>query len=189
MELLTSQDKSDLAYDIAVKTTYPSWGYMIEKGATTLWELWQLRQGPSMNSHNHPMFGSVGAWLYKALAGISLEPASVAFEKIRIAPQMVRDLSFASGSLRTQRGEVSSSWSRGERCVRLEAAVPVGSVAEIVLPKFNIANVVISESGRPVWKGGAYQPGASGVQGVEEKTTNFIVRVGSGRYALELTGD
>ena len=74
MELLTSQGNSDLAYDIASQTTYPSWGYMIENGATTLWELWQLRAGPSMNSHNHPMFGSVGSWFYKALAGISLAP-------------------------------------------------------------------------------------------------------------------
>ncbi len=106
MELLTSQGNSDLAYDIAAQTTYPSWGYMIENGATTLWELWQLREGPSMNSHNHPMFGSVGSWLYKALAGISLAPDAIGFEKIRIAPQMVRDLRHAAGSVETYRGTV-----------------------------------------------------------------------------------
>ena len=98
MELLTRTGNSDLAYDIACKTDYPSWGYMIANGATTLWELWNKREGPSMNSHNHPMFGSVGSWLYKALAGINLAPGATGFEKILIQPQMVRDLTHASGS-------------------------------------------------------------------------------------------
>ena len=189
MELLTSQGNSDLAYDIAAQTTYPSWGYMIENGATTLWELWQLREGPSMNSHNHPMFGSVGSWLYKALAGISLAPESVGFEKIRIAPQMVRDLRHAAGSVQTQRGTLSSSWSRGEGKVRLEAVVPVGSAAEVVLPRFNLKGVTIKESGQTIWDTRGFQSGASGVLKVEEKQNNFIIQIGSGRYSFELTGD
>ncbi len=189
MELLTSQGNSDLAYDIAAQTTYPSWGYMIENGATTLWELWQLREGPSMNSHNHPMFGSVGSWLYKALAGISLAPESTGFEKIRIAPQLVRDLRHAVGSVRTHRGTVSSSWSREDGRIRLEAVVPVGSAAEVVLPKFNLKNLTVRESGQAVWDGGKFQPGAAGVENVEEKQNGLIIRIGSGRYSFELTGD
>jgi len=189
MEFLTNSGASDLAYDIATKSTYPSWGYMIENGATTLWELWQLRQGPSMNSHNHPMFGSIGSWLYKALAGINLAPESVGFEKIRIAPQMVRDLRFAAGSTRTVRGEVSSSWSRDERSVRLEVVIPVGSEAEVIIPKFNIENVVIQESGRVVYDAQGYLAGSPGVQSVETAPSGFLIKVGSGRYAFELTGD
>ncbi len=189
MELLTNSGASDLAYDIATKTTYPSWGYMIENGATTLWELWQLRQGPSMNSHNHPMFGSVGAWLYKALAGISLAPGSVGFEKIRIAPQMVRDLRHAAGSTRTVRGEVSSSWSRDERSVRLEVVIPVGSEAEIVIPKFNIENVVIREGGRVIYDAQGFHTGPPGVRGVETAPAGFVIKIGSGRYDIGLSGD
>ena len=189
MELLTAQGNSDLAYDIAAQTTYPSWGYMIENGATTLWELWQLREGPSMNSHNHPMFGSVGSWLYKALAGISLAPESVAFEKIRLAPQMVRDLRHAAGSVQTQRGTVSSSWSRAEGRIRLEAVVPVGSAAEVVLPKFNFKNVTLRESGQTIWDAGGFKTGMPGVQKVEEKQNNLVIQVGSGRYDFELAGD
>jgi alpha-L-rhamnosidase len=189
MEFLTSAGLSDLAYDIAVQTSYPSWGYMIENGATTLWELWQLRQGPSMNSHNHPMFGSVGAWLYKALAGINQAPGSVGFKRIRMAPQMVRDLGFAAGSTRTVRGEVSSSWSRDERSVRLEAVIPVGSDAEIVMPKFNLENVTISERDQVIWDGKSYRPGVPGVRSVEKSAQGFLVRVGSGRYDLRLSGD
>ncbi len=56
---LTRSGRSDLAYELATQTTYPSWGYILSKGATALWELWQYKTGASMNSHNHP--GSVGA--------------------------------------------------------------------------------------------------------------------------------
>jgi len=188
MELLTAMNASDLAYDIATQTTYPSWGYMIENGATTLWELWQLRQGPSMNSHNHPMFGSVGAWLYKALAGINMAPGSVGYEKISIVPQLVRDLRYAGGSVRTLRGVVSSSWSRDERSVRLEVIIPVGSQAEILLPKFNLINIIIREGGQVLWDGQGFHAGIEGVDKIEQSAAGFQVRVGSGRYAFELTG-
>jgi alpha-L-rhamnosidase len=189
MEVLTSSGSADLAYDIATKTTYPSWGYMIENGATTLWELWQLRQGPSMNSHNHPMFGSVGAWLYKALAGINLAPGSVGFERIRIEPQMVRDLRHAAGSTQTPRGEVSSSWKRDGRSVTLEVVIPVGSEAEVIIPQFNIENVVIREGGGVIYDSQGFQAGSAGVQSVEPSPSGFLIKVGSGRYAFELTGD
>jgi len=189
MELLTNTDNSDLAYDIATQTTYPSWGYMIENGATTLWELWQLRQGPSMNSHNHPMFGSVGSWLYKALAGINLAPGSAGFEKIRIAPQTVRDLRYAAGSTRTVRGDVSSSWSRDERSMQLEVVIPVGSEAEVVIPRFNLENVVIKEGDQVVWDGQGYRAGVQGIRSVEKAQTSFLIKIGSGRYAFNLLGD
>ena len=188
MELLTNMGNSDLAYDIAVQTTYPSWGYMIENGATTLWELWQLRQGPSMNSHNHPMFGSVGAWLYKALAGINIGRESVAFQKIRFQPQMVRDLRYVEASVDTLRGRIVSSWQRVERSVRMEIAVPVGSEAEVVLPKFNLANVLLAEGGREIWFQGKFSAGVPGVLEVKDTGPTFVIKVGSGRYDFELTG-
>ena len=142
-----------------------------------------------MNSHNHPMFGSVGAWLYKALAGINLAPGSTGFDKLRIAPQMVRDLRHAAGSVETYRGTVSSSWSRGDGSVRLEAVVPVGTAAEVVLPRFNLKNVRVKESGQTIWDANGFQSGAAGVEKVEEEQKNLIIRIGSGRYSFELTGD
>src|SRR5579863_7842435 len=110
MEALTKIGRTDLAYDLATHTTYPSWGYMVSKGATTLWELWQEKTGPSMNSHDHAMFGSVGAWFYRALGGINLEKDGAGYAHIRIEPQIVRDLTSASASIETIRGTVSSSW-------------------------------------------------------------------------------
>ena len=163
MEVLTKFGAPDLAYDIACKTDFPSWGYMIANGATTLWELWQNREGSSMNSHNHPMFGSVGAWFYKALAGINLAPGTTGFEKILIQPQMVRDLTHASGSTRTVRGEVACAWSRTELSACVEVSVPFGSEAEVVIPKLNLRDIKVTESGKTIWADGHYVAGMTGL--------------------------
>jgi len=189
MELLTRNGVPDLAYDIATQTTYPSWGYMIENGATTLWELWQQRTGPSMNSHNHPMFGSVGSWLYKALAGINLAPDSVGFQKILIQPQMVRDLQSAAGSVETLRGTVISSWSRSAKCTNLDITLPVNSEAEIVLPKFNLTNIVVKESGTVIWAQKKFLPGVAGIFEIKEREGTIVLKVGSGQYSFELGGE
>ncbi|MDI6845427.1 MAG: family 78 glycoside hydrolase catalytic domain, partial [Candidatus Saccharicenans sp.] len=150
-DVITAFGNSDLAYDILTRTDYPSYGYMIKNGATTLWELWQKREGPSMNSHNHPMFGSVGAWFYRALAGINLAPESQAFRKLIIRPQMVRDLTHASGSIYTINGPVSCSWQRADRKIIVEVAIPMGSQAEIYIPVFKLRNLKLSESGELIW--------------------------------------
>ncbi len=189
MEVLNKLGNADLAYDIAVQTTYPSWGYMIENGATTLWELWQKREGPSMNSHNHPMFGSVGSWLYKTLAGIDLDGTTVGFLKLRIAPQMVRDLTHASGAIGTVRGRVMSSWKRTARSVVLEAEIPYGSEAEIVLPKFNLQNVILKEGGTIVWEAKKAGRPAAGIVSIAETNAALVIKAGSGRFTFELTGD
>jgi alpha-L-rhamnosidase len=64
LEALADNDRADVAFDIVTQTTYPSWGFMMENGATTLWERWEHMTGGQMNSHNHPMMGSVSAWFY-----------------------------------------------------------------------------------------------------------------------------
>ncbi len=162
---------------------------MIKNGATTLWELWQKREGPSMNSHNHPMFGSVGAWLYKALAGINLAPETTGFEKILIAPQMVRDLTHASGSTMTVRGEVACSWSRTETSIRVEVTIPAGSEAEVVIPKLGIRDIRISEGGKPIWADGKFLAGPAGIAGAEDKDGAIRIKTGGGRYVFLLEGN
>ena len=188
MEVLTRQGNADLAYDIACRTTYPSWGYMIENGATTLWELWQKREGPSMNSHNHPMFGSVGSWLYKALAGIDLDAAAPAYEKIRIEPRIVRDLTHCAGSIETVRGRVSSSWERAETGLKLDVVVPMGSEAEVVLPKLKLREAVLSEGGTPIRPGPKAAAAVPGLLDCRETDQGFLLKLGSGSYAFALTG-
>ncbi len=188
-DVITAFGNSDLAYDILTRTDFPSYGYMIKNGATTLWELWQKREGPSMNSHNHPMFGSVGAWFYRALAGINLAPESQAFRKLIIRPQMVRDLTHASGSIYTINGPVSCSWQRADRKIIVEVAIPMGSQAEIYIPVFKLRNLKLSESGELIWAENRLQKKVPGIEDVQQKGGNFIIKAGSGRYVFSLEGE
>ena len=67
-DVLSDEGLADVAYRIATKTDYPSWGYMLAMGATTIWERWELGTTSAMNSHNHPMYGTISTWFYKHLA-------------------------------------------------------------------------------------------------------------------------
>jgi alpha-L-rhamnosidase len=186
MPLLTAMGGSDLAYDLAAQTTYPSWGYMAENGATTLWELWQNKTGPSMNSHNHPMFGSVGAWFYNALAGINPDLSRPGFERLRIAPQVVRDLKWVSGTVETLRGTVAVNWRRGDESLAIDVTIPGGSDAEIHIPKPQSGPATVTEGGRAVWQDGRYQGGVPGIASARETASEIIIEAGSGNYALEI---
>ncbi len=188
MPALTQMGRSDLAYELATETTYPSWGYMISRGATTLWELWQEKAGPSMNSHNHAMFGSVGAWFYQALGGINLGSEGAGYRHLRIEPQMVRDLFWASASVETIRGSVSCSWRRDDASASIAVAIPVNSDATVVIPKLGLTGAVVKERDRVVWEKGHFVPGSEGLTGGSEDPDRITFAVGSGDYSFRLTG-
>ena len=139
-----------------------------------------------MNSHNHPMFGSLGAWFYNALAGINPDTAKPGFERVLIAPQVVRDLKWAEGSLDTIRGTVASSWTRTDNGLRLEVRIPVGSEAEVRIPELEMDPVTLSESGHIIWQGGKYESGPAGITGVRKSGGTLMVDIGSGNYAFAL---
>jgi alpha-L-rhamnosidase len=188
---LTKLGRADLAYDLATQTTYPSWGYMIERGATTLWELWQEKTGPSMNSHDHAMFGSVGSWFYTALGGINLESDGAGYRHVRIDPQMVEDLHAVSATMDTIRGRVSSSWARSDDGTTLEVDVPAGSDAVVVVPKpQEMTNVTVREADRVVWENGKYVPGDAGIRKASAEADGRVTfEVSSGHYTFRLTGE
>jgi alpha-L-rhamnosidase len=187
--VLTSQGQSDLAYDVATQTTYPSWGYMIANGATTLWELWQKRTGPSMNSHNHPMFGSVGAWFYQALGGINLGTDGAGYRHIHIHPEVVRDLTSVSATVDTIRGTVSSSWTHQPGIITLYATIPVNSDGQIFIPKEEEwTDVTVREGDRVVWEKGKFIPGTPGITGAKADAKGITFEIGSGRFSFKLTG-
>jgi alpha-L-rhamnosidase len=189
MEVLSKFHSSDLAYEVAVQTSYPGWGYMVANGATTLWELWQNKTGPSMNSHNHPMFGSVGAWFYHVLAGITQPEGASGFQDILIQPRMVRDLRYAAGTIFTPRGKVTSAWTKSDKHISLDVTIPVNAQAEIHLPKFNWEYVTLKENGKQIYDGQKFLTGEQGIQMVEETKNEIIVKMGSGRYYFELFGE
>jgi len=108
---LSTYDKHDLAYQVATQKSYPSWGYMVENEATTIWELWNSdSKGPEMNSRNHFALGSIGEWFYGWLTGIQSDPQHPGFKRIIIAPKPSGDLSWVSGGIETMYGPVESRW-------------------------------------------------------------------------------
>lgn len=191
MPALTELGRSDLAYELAEQTTYPSWGNMIRQGATTLWELWQNKTGPSMNSQDHAMFGSVGAWFYQTLAGIQMPEESTGYRHIVIAPQIVEDLRTASASTQTLRGTVASSWTHDPGRITLQVTLPAGSDARIVIPREDqMTSVTVEESGHTIWSDGRYMPGDPGITGASgDPRGDVVVDTESGHYWFVLTGE
>jgi alpha-L-rhamnosidase len=187
---LTRYGRPDLAYDLATQTTYPSWGYMISQGATTLWELWQNKTGPSMNSHDHIMLGSIGSWFYRALGGINLGPDGEGYRHILVEPNMVEDLDWASASIETVRGQVSCSWKKKAGAVSMEVTIPANSVARIVVPaEQEMTTVTVKEGDHVVWQDGKFVPGDPGITAASATSNGVEFSVGSGYYHFLLTGE
>jgi alpha-L-rhamnosidase len=181
--VLTDHGDVDLAYDVLTQPDYPGFGFMLAHGATTLWELWQERTGPEMNSHNHHMFASPGTFLYRTLAGIqATEPG---YAKIRIAPHLVHDLNWVSASTETPYGTVSSAWKRVDTGYALEVIVPVGTTATIELPKLKLDNPQVTESGQRVGVGTEAKP--AGILAAHDAGESVEVEVGSGAYRFEVS--
>ena len=143
---LTELGRADVACGIVNQRTFPGWGYMLENGATTLWEHWALDD--QIYSHDHPMFGSVGEWFFKALAGIQPAPDAVGFDKIIIAPQPVGDLKWVRASYDSVRGGIISEWQKSAGKFHLHLHIPVGSTASVLLPAESLTE--ITESGKDI---------------------------------------
>lgn len=189
LEVLAEAGRADVAFGLVTQTSYPSWGYMLENGATTIWERWERMTGGGMNSHNHPMFGSVGAWLYRWLAGLRIDPSASGFSRLLISPFMPEGMRFARASLRTVRGPLEAGWERqsggerGERGYSLRARIPVGCEAEVGLPKAGPAAALrVTEGGTEVWRAGRQTAAVPGLSGIREEERAIVCAVGSGDY-------
>jgi alpha-L-rhamnosidase len=188
MPALSDFHNVDLAYDLAVQTTYPSWGHMLERGLTTIAEIWPDKGERGMYSHDHPALGSVGAWFYQALGGIKPGSGGEGYQHIQITPLIPEGLQWASASVETIRGTVSSSWTYSPQMTTLEVTVPVNADAEIRIPKNpKITEGVIREGDKVIWQKGKFVAGDDGVTAAREGDRNIMVSVGSGRYVFHLS--
>lgn len=151
LEVLSEYGHEDVAYRIATQTTYPSWGFMLSKGATTIWERWEYLTGDAMNSHNHPMMGSIGSWFYKYLLGIVPDFEDPGFSTFTIDPRYPDGLDYAKGSLQTVKGKISVDWERKGRSVSLKVTVPGNATAVVYVPGKDMPVTV--GSGEHVFKG------------------------------------
>jgi alpha-L-rhamnosidase len=175
LEALSREGRADLANRVVNQRDFPGWGYMLEQGATTLWEHWQFSDNTF--SHNHPMFGSVSQWFYNWLGGIEPAADALAFDRIQLHPQFIDGLDWVRCMHKSVRGPVSCEWRREGGRINVMIEVPANATAQLVLP----GSFQISESGRPARE-------ANGVGKVWTEAGLDHLELGSGRYSFVLDG-
>jgi len=177
MRTLSDNGRSDLAYEIATQKTYPGWGYMVEKGATTVWELWNGDTAdPAMNSGNHVMqIGDLAVWMYEYLAGIRPDPDHPGFRHILIHPYPAGDLTFVDSTHQSPYGKISSAWKRDGGQFELNVGIPPNTTATVWMPAADPADV--TESGRPALQ-------AQGVKLVRAEGSTAVFEVEAGNYSF-----
>jgi alpha-L-rhamnosidase len=168
MRGLTEFGRPDLAYKIAANDDYPSWGYMVKHGATTIWELWNGdTANPAMNSHNHVMLlGDLVAWFYEGMGGI--RPKEPGFKTITMRPTVVPGLSYVNASYKTPYGMVKSNWKKQR-----------GQFFWTITAKNSAA---IKESGKSIPPIVAIGP----VRYLGQDNGQAMVELGSGDYSFEI---
>jgi alpha-L-rhamnosidase len=178
---LSAIGHSNLAYKILLRKDYPSWGFQIENGATTIWERWNSytpekgfngKMNSEMNSFNHYAFGAFSQYLFSNMAGINSE--GVGFEKILIKPQL-GDLSLTKvhGEYNSIHGNIVSSWLiNDESSFSLEVNIPVNTTGKIYVP--SIIGSKVMESDKSI--------DSSTIKFLKQENNYKIFEVGSGRY-------
>ncbi|HKT90163.1 MAG TPA: family 78 glycoside hydrolase catalytic domain [Candidatus Sulfotelmatobacter sp.] len=169
---LANHGRGDVAYRLLLNDTYPSWGYMLSKGATTWWERWNGDTGdPAMNSYNHYAFGSVMAWVYRNAAGIDTTVDAAGFKKIIIHPHLDSRMTSARAQYDSVYGKIISDW-HGTPAgpFSLHVTIPANASAKIFLPAIRGAR--ITEDGKSV--------------DAQLQNGEYLLNVGSGSYDFEV---
>jgi alpha-L-rhamnosidase len=177
MRGLTEIGRPDLAYTVATQKTYPSWGYMIENGATAIWELWNGNTAaPSMNSQNHVMMlGDLLVWYYESLAGIKTDTTDVGFKKIIMKPIAPGDLQFVNASHKSPYGNIVSHWKKEGRKFSWNITIPANSTATVYMPA--TSEKAVLENAKPATI-------AEGIKFIKMEDGNAVFEIGSGNYSF-----
>jgi alpha-L-rhamnosidase len=179
MRGLSDNGRADIAFKIATNRDYPSWGYMIENGATTIWELWNGNTAdPAMNSHNHVMLlGDLIVWFYENLAGIRNSPESAGFKKIVLKPSTPCGLNDVKASCHSVHGDIQSAWKKTGDVFTWDVAIPGNTTATVYIPTTDKNR--ITESGK---KANA----AKGIKYIKTDGDYAVYEAGSGTYHFQV---
>jgi alpha-L-rhamnosidase len=179
MRGLSEYGHPDIAYTLASNTTYPSWGYMAENGATTIWELWNGNTAsPQMNSQNHVMLlGDLLIWCYENLAGIRADDQQVAFKKVIMKPEIIDGLNSVKASYHSPYGEIVSDWKKEAENSRFtwNITIPTNTTATVYIPAWTEKDV--TESGKPATQ-------SEGVKFLKADGLYIVFEVASGHYSF-----
>ncbi len=179
MLTLSDHGYSDVAYQVLNQRTFPSWGSMIDNGATTIWERWDgFVKGrgfyePYMNSFNHVALGSVGEWMWRTIVGLNPDDAAPGYKHFTIRPLPGGGLTWAEGQYQSIRGLITVDWRIESGSTTLKVHIPVNTQATVYVPTNDRA--AVRESGRPVDE-------AEGVTFVQSEENTAVYRCGSGIY-------
>jgi alpha-L-rhamnosidase len=168
LQVLTENGRADLACRLMNQRTAPGFAYLLDDAYSCLWETWNGKA-----SRDHPMFGSVVAWMYRSLAGICFDERRPGMKHILIAPQPAEDLTHVAASWESLYGTVSSEWRRSTDHFELTVEIPANTSATVRLP--NRDNHPVSESGVPLAQ-------AEGVSYLGQEDGCTVVDIVSGRY-------
>ena len=169
------------AYRILNQRDFPSWGMMIENGATTIWERWDGYvkdrgfQDPGMNSFNHWAFGAIGEWVWRNVAGIEPDETAPGYQHFRIAPKPGGGITRAKAQYDTIRGRIASAWAVENSQFTLEVRVPPNTTATVCLPVGDLES--IQERGKKLRQ-------AEGVTVVGLEHGEVVLRLESGTYSF-----
>jgi alpha-L-rhamnosidase len=173
LPLLTESGEAGLAYSVADQKTYPSWGWWVANGATTMWEGWQL----DCRSRDLYFFGTVDEWFLKCLAGIQPDPTSPGFKHFLIRPAPISEIHWVSAHYDSVRGRIVSEWKKKNGKFALHVIIPPNTTATVYLPTDNLQSIL--ESGQPVAK-------SEGVTFSRIESGDCVFDVESGDYSFEV---
>jgi alpha-L-rhamnosidase len=173
LRVLTENGRADLAYLVMNQKDFPGFGdYIIGKKATTLWENWN-----GASSHSHPMYGSVIAWFFNTLAGISPDPSLPGKPDFVIDPSVDNELTYAKAAYHSIYGLRYCSWKKESGSILMDVEIPVNTNAIIHFPCSKAEQ--IQENGIPILKSGNFKYLGT-AKGKE------VFQVGSGKYLFKL---
>ena len=176
---LTRYGHEDLAWQLVTNRTFPSWLYMLDNGATTIWERWDGYvkgrgfQDPGMNSFNHWAFGAVGEWIWRHAAGLNPDDSEPGWKHFFIRPRPGGGVTWVKAEYDSIHGRIGSNWRREGRRFNLDVEIPANTSATVVIPARETGDV--SESGRLATR-------AEGVKFLKFEKGNAVFEVASGSY-------
>jgi alpha-L-rhamnosidase len=180
--VLSDNGYTDVAYDLLLQQSYPSWLYPVKMGATTIWERWDGQktdstfQDAGMNSFNHYAYGAIGDWMYRVSAG--LEAAAPGYKKLLIQPHPSKQLEFSKAAFETPYGKAASGWERKGQVIAVTVKIPANTSSTIVLP-VSFASKVLA-NGKSLAENKEFT-------GITESNKKLTFTSGSGDYVFEYT--